>query len=275
MYIIFEDFGKKRVNLKELVDMNELLLGTFKHKKEIYYGIMDKNFKVLVPFSTREIVDFVYTFDRNNCFFTFIDNENNYNSIHLSRLKEDNLFYIRADIKGTSISNSRLIKTTKENYWFIESTTDNITEICLYDVKKGKILTPLLSDISFEEEKGRVLAFIEKKLYAKIDNEQVPLISLVSFIDKEGKYLTQFYDTENEQYYDSIIYNFDSNFKGVNRLFESITAREKQIFLEKQNRVNNDIIEMFNNLYTEEEIQSGKQKAKIIKFPSEVTNDKK
>lgn len=275
MYIKFEDFGKQRVNLKEIIDMDELLLGSFNYNKEIYYGIMDKNFRVLVPFTTNEIIDFVHTFDRNNIFFTTINKENNYNSIHLSRLKEDNLFYIRADIKGTSKSNCRLIKTEKDNYWFLESTTNGITEICLYDNKNAKILTPLLSDISFEEEKGRVLALIEKKLYAKIDDEQVELISLLSFIDKEGKYLTPFYDTENEQYYDSIIYNFDSNFKAVNRTFQSIANKEKQILIEKRERVNNDIIELFNNLYTEEEINSCKQNAKILKFPSEVENDKK
>ena len=56
---------------------------------------------------------------------------------------------------------------------------------------------------------------------------------------------------------------------------DSITAQLRFKFLEKRNYVEAVLDQMFTNIYTEEEIEASRGLAKIIKFPSEVNNDKK
>lgn len=259
------DFGMKKVFFDEIEGTKELLLAGFYHNKQEYTGIVDINGKVLVPFSNIEIQECFSDFSRNNyCFTRFDDGKNNYESFHLSKTDEN--FHMVADITGNEITSCRLVNTIKDNYWFIESTTDGITEVCLYDVKNHKILTPLFTEISFEKEKGKILAYVEKELYTKKENDIIILGSLVSFIDHQGNFITPLYMPEKNQEYDARSYKFDTSFKSFNRTVQSIIQILELEYDNNTVMVTNHINYMFSNPYTEEEMNSAKRETKILNY---------
>ena len=150
----------------------------------------------------------------------------------------------------------------KNNYWFLESTTRDIVEVSLYDVKTHTILTPSFGLISFEREKGRILAYVEKGLYTKKDDEDILLGTLVSFIDHQGNFVTPLYMPMKDLEYDSRSYNFDKSFKSFNRTIQVMIQD-----LEIENKgISNHINYMFNNPYTIEEMNSVKSNAKILDY---------
>lgn len=274
MYI--EGFGEKKVNLWNIEGTDELLELEFSHKKKKHYGIIDKTGRLLVPFSHVPIVEAFATNDRSNYCFTKQDCETGkYESFHLMKDKAGK-FTLKADIVGNDITNCRLIGTIKDNYWFVESTTNGITEVCLYDVINAKILTPLFSDISFEEEESRVLAFVEKELYGEMDDgEIVYLTSLLSYIDYEGNFVTPFYDPKNDLCYDARTYNFDKSFKSFNRFLQSVTTKNLAKYMDDNSHVTEVLADMFTNLYSIEDIKKEPERAKILEFRRDVSNDKK
>lgn len=273
MYI--EGFGEKKVNLWSIEGTDELLGLEFSHKKKKHYGIIDKTGRLLVPFSCVPIVEVFATNDCSSYCFTRQDDAGKYESFHLMKNKEGK-FTLKADIIGNDITVCRLVSTVKDNYWFIESTTNDITEVCLYDVKNAKILTPLFADISFEEEESRVLAFVEKELYGEMDDgEIVYLTSLLSYIDYEGNFVAPFYDPKNDLCYDTKTYNFDKSFKSFNRFIESVTLKNLKKYQEENDHVTEVLADMFMNLYPVEEIKYEPKRAKILEFRRDVSNDKK
>lgn len=259
------------------IDKN-FYLCEFNYKNNKYSGIMDQKYRILVPFSISRIEEYVFTMDQNNyCFYRHSKKNKNHEAFHLSKNEEDNLFYIKKQFLGKEIDSLRVIDTEppKNNYWFIETTIDGIVEISLYDIKKAEIITPPFSVISFEKEKGRVLAYVEKCIYAKIDDEQVMLASLSAFIDKDGKFLSQLYNPDTDDCFDTLAYNFDKTFKSFNTTIDCMRADLKDKFLSKKQYVEDTLDAMYNNIYTEEEINASKCSAKIIKFPNEVKNNDK
>ena len=266
MYI--EGFGKKDVKFYSVEGTFELLEVEFSHKRKKHYGIVDENGRLLVPISDIPFLEVFATKDRCNYCFTRQDQENGrYESFHLQK-QENGKFYLKADIKGNEVTNCRLVGTVKDDYWFIESTTNGITEISLYDVRNVKILTPGFTDISFEEEQSRVLAFVEKEIYTLINGESVYLTSLLSFIDYEGNFVAPIYDTDKDvdAYYDARSYNFDKSFKSFNCFLNSVAEKHKTNYIEHREHVTDVFIDMFSNLYSVEEIKKVNKPAKILEY---------
>lgn len=272
MYI--EGFGKKVVNFYVIEGTNDLLELEFSHKRKKYYAIVDTSGRLLVPISNIPFLEVFATNDRCNYCFTRQDKEtDDYESFHVQKQKDDK-FYLKADIKGNKITNCRLVGTINDDYWFIESTTNGITEVSLYDVKNVEIITPGFTEISFEEEKSRVLAFVEKDLYTEIDGENILLTSLLGFIDYKGNFVTPLYDVEIDKEYETLSYNFDKSFKSFNRTMESITQKYRDKYFETNKHVTEVLLEMFNNLYSIPDMAK-KEPAKILEYRRKNSNDKK
>ena len=260
-----EGFGKKNLTLYEVTGTNQLLIATFKHKKKVYEGIVDVKGHILVPFDTVSIHEVFSTKDYTNYCFTRYNEENNqYHSYHLQL--DNGIFRLIADIVGNDNTNCRLTGTEKDEFWLIEATTDGITEVSLYDVYHHKILTPGFTEISFEQEESRILAFVEKALYTKNQGKNIYLASLMAYIDYEGKLVTPLYNPEKEETYDSRIYNFDENFKSFYSAIQIITQNFEKEYFEKSERVDQELAFLFSNPYTEEEMKLAKRKTKIINF---------
>ena len=260
-----EGFGKKNLTLYEVTGTNQLLIATFKHKKKVYEGIVDVKGHILVPFDTVLIHEVFSTKDYTNYCFTRYNEENNqYHSYHLQL--DNGTFRLAADIVGNDKTNCRLIGTEKDEFWLIEATTNEITEVSLYDVYHHKILTPTFTEISFEQEESRILAFVEKALYTKNQGKNIYLASLMAYIDYEGKLVTPLYNPEKEETYDSRIYNFDENFKSFYSAIQIITQNFEKEYFEKSERVDQELAFLFSNPYTEEEMKLAKRKTKIINF---------
>lgn len=276
MYMYIEGFGEKRITLYEIEGTKELYQIEFSHKKKKYYGVVDFNGRLLISISEVPIIEIFATNDRlNYCFTKFDDENNSYESFHLQK-QEDGKFSLKAYVKGNENTNCRLVDTIKDEYWFIESTTDGIVNFSLYDVKQAKILTPGFTGISFEEEKSRVLAFVEKDIFTDIDGDIVYLTSLLSYIDYEGNFVTPIYDTDKEvdSYYDAISYNFDKSFKSYNRFIESVTEKHRNRYIEHNNHVTEVLADMFTNLYSVEDIKK-KTPTKILEYKRSSNHDKK
>jgi len=274
MYI--EGFGEKRITLYEIEGTKELFQLQFSHKMKKYYGIVDFTGRVLVSISEVPIVEIFATNDRLNYCFTKFDEENNsYESFHLQK-QNDGKFYLKADVKGNEVTNCRLVGTIRDEYWFIESTTNDIVNFSLYDVNQAKILTPGFTGISFEEEDSRVLAFVEKDIYTDIDGDIVYLTSLLSYIDYDGNFVAPIYDTDKEidSYYEAISYNLDKSFKSYNRFIESVTQKHRNRYIEHSNHVTEVLADMFTNLYSVEDIKK-KKLTKILEYKRSNNHDKK
>lgn len=273
--INIEGYGYKRLYLIEINESTELYVAYFKHKKKDIYGVVDNNGRLLVSFSECEFDDIFFNKNKSDfCFTRFNSDKTDYESFHIKKMN-DNLFYQRAHIQGNGYTKCRLLKTKKDDFWFIESTTDGITEVSLYSVDEAKILTPGFTEISFEEEKSRVLAYIEKVLYF-IDEDGYPikLASLLAYIDWQGRFLTPLYMPEKDMYYESISYNFDHNFKSYNLVIDSITNQLYKEYKVKTGLVTANLDAMFNNIYTEEELAMH-PKTKVLQFRKGQTNEKK
>lgn len=272
MYV--EGFGNKRIKLLYVEGTDELFGIEFSHKFRKYYGIVDNSGNLLIPITDVPIFEIFATNDKNDYCFTRKNSEDCFESFHLQK-DTDGKFHLKADITGNEITKCRIIGTVKDGYWFIESITDGISEVCLYDVKKAEIITPLFTDISFEEETGRVLAFVEKEIYGFIDGEIIYLTSLLSYIDYDGNFVTPLYDPEIDMFYESINHNLDKSFKSFNRVIDSIRTKAVNRYNDKNNHVNEVLVNMFTNLYTEEEMKPLKQPAKILEFRRKCSNDTK
>jgi len=270
-----EGFGNKRIILYDVEGTEDLFGLMFFHKFKKYYCVADKNGRLLVPISDYPIVEVFATKDRKNYCFVKEDLKGNFESFHVSIKEEDGKFYLKKSYKGNEYTNLRMIGTIKDNYWFLESVTDGIKEVCLYDVKKAQIITPLLTEISFEQEESRVLAYVEKEIYADIDDEKVYLTSLLSFIDYDGDFVTPFYDTEIDMYYETISYNFDKSFRSFRRFIDSVTQRSVDKYNEESNHVREVLADMFTNLYPVEDVKKVPKDAKILEFRKGSKNDKK
>lgn len=260
-----EGFGKKSILLYELDGTNEIFTASFKHLGNLYQGVVDKNGRILIPFDTIQITDIFSTKDYENyCITKYNENSKKYHSYHLQF--RQGAFYLVADIVGNNYTNCRLIASEKDEFWFIEATTNDITEISLYDVYNYKIITPGFTEISFEQEESRVLAFVEKALYTKEGEENIYLSSLLGYIDYDGNFITPLLEAENELEYDTRKYNYDKTFKSFNTAIQLITEALEIEYQEKSQRVNEELANLFNNPYTEEEMQLSKTKTRIIEF---------
>lgn len=274
MYMYIEGFGKKKVKLYAIEGTNELFVLKFSHNRKNYCSIIDSFSRILIPITDIPILEAFATNDRTSYCFTKQDKyTGNYESFHLLKA-DDGKFYLRADIKGDENTNCRLVATIKDEYWFIESTTNDITYLNLYDARNAKILTPCFTEISFEEEQSRVLAYVEKDLYANIDDENVYLTSLCSYIDYNGNFISSIYDTENDERYDARSYNFDKKFKRFNMFTKSLINDYINKYNYKQKKVTETLVEMFNDLYCTEDLKM-KEPAKILKYRRSCSNDKK
>lgn len=273
MYI--EGFGEKEITLYVIENTEELFELQFSDKDIIYSAVVDVNGRVLVPISEMGFYEAFSTRDSNNYCFTRLNEEtNDYESFHLQK-QEDGKFYLRADIKGNQYNNCRLIGTEKDNYWLIENTYNNITEVSLYDVRNAKILTPSFSCISFEKEKSRVLAYVEKELYGEIDGEMVYLTRLLSYIDYNGKFIAPLYDIDKEidGYYDAMIFNYDNSFKYFNQFIKNITEQRKNSYINHNQHITEVLMDMYNNLYSEDDVNRKRKDAKILEFRKGNSND--
>lgn len=270
-----EGYGYKKLYLIEINANTKLYVACFKHDKENMYGVIDGEGKLLIPFSNCEFEEIFSNKNKSDfCFTRFNSDKTDYESFHIKR-ENNGKFCQRAHIQGNGYTKCRLIRTEKDEFWFIEAITDGITEVSLYSVDEAKIITPGFTDISFEEEKSRVLAFTEKSLFHKNeDGNQVYLGALLAYIDWQGRFLTPFYQPEEDLYYESINYNFDRNFKSYNLVIDRIVERLYERYQIKSNQVNANLLEMFNNIYTEEELAMP-VKTKVIEFRKGQTNEKK
>lgn len=272
MYI--NGYGNKKVKLYTIEGTDELLELEFFHDRKKYYGVIDSNGRLLVPISEIPILESFATNDRTNYCFTKQDKYTGfYESFHLLKEK-DNQFYLRADISGDEYTNCRLVPTIKDDYWFIESTANGIMEFNLYDARNAQILTPGFTEISFEKEKSRVLAYVEKDLYANIDNENIYLTSLCSYIDYAGNFISDIYDTKSDLIYDARSYNFDKKFKRFNTFVSMLLDDHIKKYNDKQRNVTEVLCDMFNHLYSADDLKLGKP-AKILEYRRNCSNDEK
>ena len=136
----------------------------------------------------------------------------------------------------------------------------------MYDVNNHKIITPGFTEISFEQEESRVLAYVEKVLYGDVDGETVYLGSVMSYIDYQGNFLAPLYIPEIDKIFDMLSYNNDSSFKSFNMLTRRIAEGLMIDYQKKSNLVNERLEAMYNNLYTQEELDNAKTKAIILDY---------
>lgn len=272
MYI--EGFGNKRIKLFSVEGTEELFGLEFIHKFKKYYGVVDGNGNLLVPITGVPIIEVFATKDRKDYCFTRQNGEEDFESFHVQK-SSDGKFHLKADITGNEVTKCRMIGTVKDNYWFIESITDGITEVCLYDVKKAKITTPLFTEISFEEEDSRVLAYVEKEIYADIDGERVYLTSLLSFVDYDGDFVAPLYDPEIDLFYEAINHNFDKTFKSFYRVIDSIRNTAVNRYNDKNNHVTEILANMYTNLYSVTDVKQPRKPARVLEFRKGNNYDKK
>ena len=259
--VTIEGFGKKHVCVYEIEGTNKLYTVTFEHEDKLYEGTIDENGNIVITFYT---IPFTEIFSNNYCFTKYDEDSKKYHSYHFQLHKDK--FLLAADIEGNDYTNCRLIPSEKDNFWFIEATTNGIREISLYDVCNHKILTPSFTEISFEQEESRVLAYIEKVLYGDVDGETVYLGSVMSYIDYNGNFLTPLYIPEIDKVFETLSYNNDSTFKSFNTLTRRIAEGLMIEYKKKADLVNERLEAMYNNLYTEEELDGAKTNAKILDY---------
>ena len=263
-------FGKKEVNFLVSDELNDFYFCCFVHENKKYTGVTDKNGNLLMPFSDIPVQECFYTFNKSDyCFVRYTEGKTDYESYHLTK-NADNTFQLKANITGNDYSSCRIIESGKNNYWFIETTTNDIATICLYDIKKSKIITPPVTEISFEKEKSRVLAYVTKDLYGEIDGEQVYLTTIATFIDKNGNFLAPLYDMKNDIQYPALDFNNDEYFKYYHNTINLIIQSLGREYIQKRNHIDEVLADMYTNIYTMEQLKPKKVKCKIIKFPSEV-----
>lgn len=270
--IYVESFGYQKVLLLEIEGLEELFVAEFSYKKDKYYGIIDKNARLLVPFSTNQIVEVFATNDKSECCFTFNYEQGGYRSFHLS--KTNDKYILKADIHGNDYTSCRLVNTINDNYWFIESITEGLAEYSLYDPYQAKILTPSFTEISFEEEEGRILAYVERDLATKYENELYVLGSICSFIDKDGRFVTPIYVPEFDLCYDGRRYNNDFNFKAFNMFSNSIKEMLEYNKKQRDQHITDTLATIFSEPYDYNNMVISKAPAKIIEFPGG-SNEKK
>lgn len=272
MKLMINGFGEMDVEFLESEELNDFYFCSFKYKRKKYTTVIDKKGNLLIPFSNVPIQECLFNFEKSDyCFIRYTNGKTNYQSYHFSKNK-DNTFMLKAEITGNEFSACRIIESGKNSYWFIETTTNNITTLCLYDIKKAKIITPAFTQISFEEEKSRILAYVTKDLYGEFDDEDEPvyLTTVASFIDKDGRFVAPLYDMKSDLQYSALDFNNDEYFKHYHHITNLIIQSLGREYLKERQHIDEVLANMYTNIYTEEQLKPKNNKAKILKFPGEV-----
>lgn len=265
-----EGFGNKKINIYSVENTEDLLLVTFKHKRETYYGICNNDGECVVPFNIEPLTVFAtddkldYCFTRKN------------KSYHFSKRKAFEFKLVNKYI-GSEETKLELVNTVNDKYWFLKIDKTNETIYSLYDVINQKLITPAFDDITFQEEKNpEVLALVERCLIVKDkeNDEDIYLGSILAYINKDGKYVTPFYCPDNDTHYDTRNLNYnDYNYTQFKRIVDGIAATLYQKYLDESKRVDDILQAMYNNRYSEYEIMPEPKKGKILEFKRSDKNE--
>lgn len=260
----------QKVKIEKLYEIDgtkEIYIGTYRYNMETYEGVISSDSSVLVPFSKTRIKNIFSTKDYSNyCIVRYDEGNNNYESFHLQ--KQDNSFKSITYVKGNDKSSCRLVGTEKDEYWFIETTTRGIKELNLYDVYNHKIITPNFSEIIFQEDSPRILAYVEKHIFKHENEENIFLGNIMSFIDYEGNFVTPIYIPEKDIEYDSRSFNFDKTFKSFNLKVKAIAYSLEMEYDLQNEKIDEYLNHLYENPYSISEMKPPKTKAKIINYNS-------
>jgi len=264
--IYVEGFGKQIVRLYKIGNTTKIYIAEFTYNDQIYEAVVNDKGQALLPFSTSGIQNFFNTKNNKDYCFTLYDDTNYYRSYHFKKI--DNEFKLVSTCLSTNDTLCRLLKSEKD-YWVVERSKNGLTEYSLYDVEKCALISPYFSEINFEDgDDPRVLALFEKNIYynPEENGKDILLDRIVGFIDYEGNFISPLYSEEQNEYYDSINYNHDRKFTGFNTMIDVFKYKLSKKYEEKNQRIENSIDILFNNLYSIESLKVPEQKAKIIQF---------
>lgn len=260
----------KKVKIEKLYEIDgtkEIYIGTYRYNKELYEGVISSDGSVVVPFSKTRIKNIFSTKDYTNyCIVRYDEGDNNFESFHLQ--KEDNTFKLATYVKGNEKTSCRLIGTEKDEYWFVETITRGIKELNLYDVYNHKIITPNFSEIIFQEDSPRVLAYVEKHIFKHENEDNIFLGNIMSFIDYDGNFVTPIYIPEKDIEYDARNFNFDKTFKSFNLKVEAIAYSLEMEYCLQNDKIDEHLNYLYENPYSIADMQPPKTKAKIINYNS-------
>ena len=264
--IYVEGFGKQVVRLYRISGTTKLYIAEFIYNDDIYEAVVNDKGQTLLPFSTSGIQNYFSTKDNKDYCFTLYDDTNYYSSYHLKKI--DNQFKIVGKCMSTNNVLCRFLESEK-GYWVVEKTMNGIKEYSLYDVDKTTLITPFFTEIKFDDdEDSRVLALFEKDIYYNPEEKEdsILLDRIVGFIDYEGNFISPFYSEEQDEYYESISYNHDRNFGSFYTMIDGFKYKLSKKYEEKNQKIENSIDVLFNNIYSVELIKAPEQKAKILQF---------
>lgn len=268
-----EGFGKQKLILCKVDGTDDICIGTFNYNKNKYIGVLDKNGHLLVPFSTKRIIEILKTNDNLDYCFT-IGDSSSLQSYHIS--KEEDFYRLIMVINGNSNNNARLIGTEVDNYWLAKYTGILGDDYAIYDVKRRAFISPFVTTIKFRMDKSSpIFAYLEKKIATILDGEEYDFTTLACYINQDGSFISPLLDMEEEVIYETKTLNFDPEFCRFNNYVASILRQYQQKFYEKQERISEILNEMMQEHLSENALKLYKYDTKIIPFIRGDGHDKK
>lgn len=257
-------FGKQELRLYQIEEVKDIYIGKFNFEDKEYIGIIDKNGRILVPFSENKITNIFKTKDNlDYCFTIGI----NYKQASYHIIKNRNNYQLTATLSGKINEKCCLINTDVDNYWLVKCRNQIEESYAIYDVKKRCIITPFVTTIEFQNDNSSpIFAYLEKKVSDLIEGEIHTFTTLACYINKNGQFISPLLDMEDEVTYSTEKLNSDLGFENFNNCVMSILIHHRRQFDIKQNRIAETINDMRQDCLPRYAKKLPRQNGQIIPF---------
>lgn len=242
---------------------------TKKKNRKIISGFVDYFGNEIIPLEEMELEELFYTKDYNDICMGFkLPNTDNLKYYHIKKI--DNIYHNVLTTYPYEEPHFE-IREVKENpnFWIFEAINNKTKkhEYVIYSIKDVKLITNVLDEVSFNLDHNPYnhTAYFCKYIKSIINEEEIYHTSLCGFLDSEGNFSSQIYDTEKNFLYDSNYMGGNTNSKRFSDIYNRICLEYHEKYLEKDSFTNDVISDLFNN-YNQSDIKEHKQKAKIIPF---------
>lgn len=279
MVIKTDDFGDVRIYLDPA---NKICLGCYyvtvtKRGKQLA-GVVDEKGRQIIKMQEMSV--------------EVIFNTNKYNDICFGFKLEDTdvlvYYHIRKSDDGYSVVvytdpyDSEPIEIEQiykhSDRWLFKKV--NNEEVAIYDPSTNRLVTPFFDSLDFEvgENKHSHYACYCKHINIypylecgdeQIENEFEVPSCVTGFIDKDGYFTSQIFDTTSAKLFSSYYCGSHSTSREFQGLIDSLVLKYTNEYKEQQYLIYNTLEYLFNNSNLSQQIISKPSKTKIIEFKKE------
>lgn len=279
MIIKTDDFGDVRIYLDTGSKIGDNCYYVTVTKKGKYLaGVVDKNGKQIIKMQEMTL-EVIFNTNKYNdiCFGFKLEDTDVLKYYHIR--KKDNEYSVVVYTDPYDSEPIEIEEISKHSdRWLFKKV--NSEEVAIYDPGTNRLVTPFFDSLDFEvgENKHSHYACYTKDIVIypyldsgeeKIENEFEIPSCVTGFIDKDGYFTSQIFDTTSAKLFSSYYCGEHSTSREFQGLIDNLVLKYTNEYKEQQYLIYNTLEYLFNNSNLSQKINNKPTKTKIIEFKKE------